>query len=67
MLNITVQTSIGPAIAKLSYVQSKQVPFATALALTKTGQAVKAAITDDQFAVVLITHKRAICRLQKAF
>lgn len=46
MINITVQASTDRAIRKLSYVQMKQVPFATALALTKTGQAVKAAITE---------------------
>lgn len=47
MMKITVQASIGPAIAKLNRLQSLQVPFATAKALTRTGQKVKEAITAD--------------------
>lgn len=44
MITVSVRGDISRAISRLNDVQQKHVPFATALALTKTGQAVKAAL-----------------------
>lgn len=41
MINISVKSDIEKAIKKLNDIQKKQVPFASALALTKVGQLVK--------------------------
>ncbi len=43
MIEVSVTSNVADVIRRLNQVQRKQVPFATALALTKTAQAVRAA------------------------
>lgn len=47
MLNINVKVDVVRALAKLRDVSEKQVPFATALALTTTAKEVQRTLTDE--------------------